>query len=148
MKGAVLYGPRDVRFEERDTPKIVESTDAMVRTSATCVCGSGLLGELIGTPEYMSPEQAFSAGAPPIDLRKVTLDEFLRRLREEEPAYRPRRSSTTSDSGQSAVSSWAIDSAGAEAATGSVCSSEATLEKSHPIRRPSANRSHSVRTPR
>src|SRR5438128_3452321 len=42
MKGAVLYGPRDVRFEERGTPKIVEPTDAIVRTSATCVCGSDL----------------------------------------------------------------------------------------------------------
>ena len=42
MKGAVLYGPRDVRFEERSTPKIVEPTDAIVRTSATCVCGSDL----------------------------------------------------------------------------------------------------------
>jgi threonine dehydrogenase-like Zn-dependent dehydrogenase len=42
MKGAVLYGPRDVRFEERSTPKIVEPTDAIIRTSATCVCGSDL----------------------------------------------------------------------------------------------------------
>jgi NADPH:quinone reductase-like Zn-dependent oxidoreductase len=42
MKGAVLYGPRDVRFEERSKPKIVEPTDAIVRTSATCVCGSDL----------------------------------------------------------------------------------------------------------
>ena len=42
MKGAVLYGPRDVRFEERSTPKIIEPTDAIVRTSATCVCGSDL----------------------------------------------------------------------------------------------------------
>ena len=42
MKGAVLYGPRDVRFEERGTPKIVEPTDAIVRTSATCVYGSDL----------------------------------------------------------------------------------------------------------
>jgi len=42
MKGTVLYGPRDVRFEERGTPKIVEPTDAIVRTSATCVCGSDL----------------------------------------------------------------------------------------------------------
>src|SRR5215472_9281610 len=42
MKGAVLYGPHDVRFEDRSTPKIVEATDAIVRTSATCVCGSDL----------------------------------------------------------------------------------------------------------
>ena len=42
MRGAVLYGPDDVRFEERDTPKIVEPTDAIIRNSATCVCGSDL----------------------------------------------------------------------------------------------------------
>ena len=42
MRGAVLYGPRDVRFEERDTPKIIEPTDAIIRISATCVCGSDL----------------------------------------------------------------------------------------------------------
>src|SRR5437870_9049303 len=42
MRGAVLYGPRDVRFEERDTPTIIEPTDAIIRMSATCVCGSDL----------------------------------------------------------------------------------------------------------
>jgi threonine dehydrogenase-like Zn-dependent dehydrogenase len=42
MRGAVLYGPRDVRFEERDTPKILKPSDAIIRTSATCVCGSDL----------------------------------------------------------------------------------------------------------
>jgi threonine dehydrogenase-like Zn-dependent dehydrogenase len=42
MKGTVLYGPRDVRFEERDEPKIIEPTDAIIRISATCVCGSDL----------------------------------------------------------------------------------------------------------
>src|SRR5690349_72824 len=42
MKGAVLYGPGDVRFEERSAPRIIEPTDAIVRTSATCVCGSDL----------------------------------------------------------------------------------------------------------
>src|SRR5947199_3156406 len=42
MKATVLYGPRDVRFEERDTPKIIKPTDAIIRMSATCVCGSDL----------------------------------------------------------------------------------------------------------
>jgi threonine dehydrogenase-like Zn-dependent dehydrogenase len=42
MRGAVLYGPRDVRFEERDAPKILEPTDAIISISATCVCGSDL----------------------------------------------------------------------------------------------------------
>ena len=42
MRGAVLYGPRDVRFEERDEPKIIEPTDAIIWISATCVCGSDL----------------------------------------------------------------------------------------------------------
>src|SRR5215831_13025643 len=42
MKGTVLYGPRDVRFEERDPPKISNSTDAVINISATCVCGSDL----------------------------------------------------------------------------------------------------------
>jgi threonine dehydrogenase-like Zn-dependent dehydrogenase len=42
MKGAVLHGPHDVRFEERDDPRIIEPTDAILRLSATCVCGSDL----------------------------------------------------------------------------------------------------------
>ena len=42
MRGAVLYGPRDVRLEEREAPKIIEPTDAIIRLPATCVCGSDL----------------------------------------------------------------------------------------------------------
>jgi threonine dehydrogenase-like Zn-dependent dehydrogenase len=42
MRGAVLYGPRDVRFEEREVPKIMKPTDAIIRISATCICGSDL----------------------------------------------------------------------------------------------------------
>jgi threonine dehydrogenase-like Zn-dependent dehydrogenase len=42
MRGTVLYGPRDIRYEDRETPKVVEPTDAIVRMSVTCVCGSDL----------------------------------------------------------------------------------------------------------
>jgi threonine dehydrogenase-like Zn-dependent dehydrogenase len=37
-----MYGPGDVRVEDRDEPRIVKATDAIIRLSATCVCGSDL----------------------------------------------------------------------------------------------------------
>src|SRR5215831_6341973 len=65
------------------------------------------VGALLGTPEYMSPEQALSsgedvdtrtdvyslgiilyellAGTPPLEMRKNAFEEFLRSLREYEP---------------------------------------------------------------
>jgi len=42
MKGTVLHAPGDVRFEQRDDPAIIHPTDAIIRMSATCVCGSDL----------------------------------------------------------------------------------------------------------
>jgi len=42
MRGAVLHGPGDIRFEDCETPKIIEPTDAVIRIAATCVCGSDL----------------------------------------------------------------------------------------------------------
>jgi threonine dehydrogenase-like Zn-dependent dehydrogenase len=42
MRGAVMHAPGDVRVEERDDPKITEPSDAIIRLSATCVCGSDL----------------------------------------------------------------------------------------------------------
>jgi threonine dehydrogenase-like Zn-dependent dehydrogenase len=38
----MLYGPRDVRCEEVAEPKILKPTDAVIRLSATCICGSDL----------------------------------------------------------------------------------------------------------
>jgi threonine dehydrogenase-like Zn-dependent dehydrogenase len=42
MRGAVIHAPGDVRFEKRDAPTLQASTDAIIRMSATCVCGSDL----------------------------------------------------------------------------------------------------------
>lgn len=42
MKATFLYGPGDIRFEERPDPKILKPTDAIIRMSATCICGSDL----------------------------------------------------------------------------------------------------------
>jgi threonine dehydrogenase-like Zn-dependent dehydrogenase len=42
MRGAIMHGPGDVRVEERDEPGIVEPTDALIRVTAACVCGSDL----------------------------------------------------------------------------------------------------------
>ena len=42
MKATILYGARAVRFEESPEPKIEKPTDAILRLSATCICGSDL----------------------------------------------------------------------------------------------------------
>ncbi|HZP74734.1 MAG TPA: zinc-dependent alcohol dehydrogenase family protein [Pseudolabrys sp.] len=42
MYATVMHGPGDVRFERVDDPKIVKPTDAIIKLSATCICGSDL----------------------------------------------------------------------------------------------------------
>jgi threonine dehydrogenase-like Zn-dependent dehydrogenase len=42
MRGAVLYAPYDVRIDDRPDPRIIDATDAIVRLTATCICGSDL----------------------------------------------------------------------------------------------------------
>jgi threonine dehydrogenase-like Zn-dependent dehydrogenase len=42
MRGTVLHAPRDVRFEEVPEPRILKPTDAIIRLSASCICGSDL----------------------------------------------------------------------------------------------------------
>jgi serine/threonine protein kinase len=93
----------------RAAPKIIDFGVAKALTQKlTADTMFTRVGALVGTPEYMSPEQADSsgedidtrtdvyslgiilyellAGAPPLDMRKIAFEEFLRRLREEEPA--------------------------------------------------------------
>ncbi|MCY1137150.1 zinc-dependent alcohol dehydrogenase family protein [Actinoplanes sp. Pm04-4] len=42
MRGVVMHAPGDVRVENREDPRIEAPTDAILRLSATCVCGSDL----------------------------------------------------------------------------------------------------------
>lgn len=60
MLATVLHGPGDVRYEHVDDPKIVQPTDAIIKLSASCICGSDLwpfrgLQPLNG-PAYMGHE--------------------------------------------------------------------------------------------
>lgn len=42
MLATMLYAPGDVRVEQRDEPVIQKPTDAIIRLTATCICGSDL----------------------------------------------------------------------------------------------------------
>ncbi|WP_423461806.1 zinc-dependent alcohol dehydrogenase family protein [Promicromonospora sp. MS192] len=42
MRGVVMHAPGDVRVEDRADATIVEPTDAVIRVTAACICGSDL----------------------------------------------------------------------------------------------------------
>jgi len=97
-----------VEIDGKPTPRIIDF--GLAKALGPLPPGESIftqVGAFVGTPGYMSPEQALTfgddidtrsdvyslgvifyellAGAPPIELHKTALDEFLQRLREEEP---------------------------------------------------------------
>ena len=60
MLGTVLYGPGDVRYEDVAEPTILKPTDAIIKLSATCVCGSDLWpyrgANPVTSPQHMGHE--------------------------------------------------------------------------------------------
>ena len=42
MRGVVMHAPGDVRVDDREVPRVVEPTDAVLKVEAACVCGSDL----------------------------------------------------------------------------------------------------------
>jgi non-specific serine/threonine protein kinase/serine/threonine-protein kinase len=95
------------QVNDRPAPKIIDFGVAKALThKLTADTMFTRVGAIVGTPEYMSPEQALSsgedidtrtdvyslgvilyellAGATPLDLKRIALDEFLRKLREDD----------------------------------------------------------------
>jgi threonine dehydrogenase-like Zn-dependent dehydrogenase len=81
MRGAVLHGPGDVRAEDRDDPQIAAPGDAIVRLSATCVCGSDLWPyrgmDLIDGPSPMGHEYVGIVEEVGTDVRNVRPGQFV-----------------------------------------------------------------------
>lgn len=42
MRGVIMHSPGEVLVQDRDDPQIVEPTDAIIKVTAACVCGSDL----------------------------------------------------------------------------------------------------------
>jgi threonine dehydrogenase-like Zn-dependent dehydrogenase len=81
LRGAVLHAPGDVRVEERDRPTIEQPTDAVLRLTATCVCGSDLwpyrgLDEVSG-PSPMGHEYVGVVEEVGSDVRNVQPGQFV-----------------------------------------------------------------------
>jgi threonine dehydrogenase-like Zn-dependent dehydrogenase len=62
VRSAVMYAPGDVRVEDVNEPQILKPTDAIIRLSASCVCGSDLWAyrgiEALDGPRPMGHEYA------------------------------------------------------------------------------------------
>ncbi|MBA2952040.1 zinc-dependent alcohol dehydrogenase family protein [Streptomyces himalayensis] len=81
MRGAVIYAPGDVRFEERGDPTITKPTDAIIRTVATCVCGSDLWAfrglEPVDEPHPMGHEYVGIVEEVGSEVTSVTPGQFV-----------------------------------------------------------------------
>lgn len=56
MRSVIMHAPGDVRVEERENPTITEPTDAIIRVTAACICGSDLWPYRgIEKPEWPQP---------------------------------------------------------------------------------------------
>jgi threonine dehydrogenase-like Zn-dependent dehydrogenase len=81
MQGTMLYGPGDVRLEERPDPTIVEPTDAILRISAACVCGSDLWPyrgiEPVTQPQPMGHEYCGIVEAVGSEVRHIKPGQFV-----------------------------------------------------------------------
>ncbi len=82
MRGTLLYGPNDVRVEERDRPTIEKPTDAVLRIVAACVCGSDLwpyrgIDAARDEPTPMGHEYVGVVDEVGADVKNVSVGDFV-----------------------------------------------------------------------
>lgn len=81
MRGVVMYGPGDVRVEERAVPQLVAPTDAILKAVASCICGSDLWpyrgADATAEPTPMGHEYVGIVAAVGADVKNVTVGDFV-----------------------------------------------------------------------
>jgi len=82
MRATMLYGPRDIRFEDRPEPQIEKPTDAILRLSATCICGSDLwpyrgIGNFAEPPTPMGHEYCGVVEEVGKEVRNIKRGQFV-----------------------------------------------------------------------
>lgn len=81
MLGTILYGANDIRCEEVEEPKILKPTDAIIKLSASCVCGSdlwpyrGLQG--MSGPQHMGHEYCGVVVEVGSEVKTVKVGQFV-----------------------------------------------------------------------
>jgi threonine dehydrogenase-like Zn-dependent dehydrogenase len=81
MRGAILHAPYDVRTEQLADPKIIEPTDAVIRITATCVCGTDMWSyrgaNTVTEPSPIGHEYCGIVEEIGTDVRNVTTGQFV-----------------------------------------------------------------------
>jgi len=81
MRGVILHAPGDVRVEQREDPRIERPTDAVIRVTASCVCGSDLWPyrgiEPVGEPAPMGHEYVGVVEEVGREVRNVRPGQFV-----------------------------------------------------------------------
>jgi threonine dehydrogenase-like Zn-dependent dehydrogenase len=81
MQGTVLYGARNVRFEDVPEPAILEPTDAIISLPATCICGSDLWPyrgiQAVSAPTPMGHEYCGVVEEVGREVRSLTRGQFV-----------------------------------------------------------------------
>ncbi|MGN8131812.1 zinc-dependent alcohol dehydrogenase family protein [Paenarthrobacter sp. 22069] len=81
MRATILHAPGDVRVEDRDRPAIRQSTDAVIKLVAACVCGSDLWpyrgADKVSRPSPMGHEYVGIVEEMGADVKTVQPGQFV-----------------------------------------------------------------------